>query len=91
MEIIKTKERTAMSVFTDDQIDTLEKAIKTVDRHLSIAKVDYDAGTISVGMTYNEGTDSEWVEDDFLVVNVASDSVAAAFYDVYTQAYSRCI
>ena len=91
MEITKTKERTAMSVFTDDQIDTLEKAIRTVDRHLSIAKVDYDSGTISVGMTYNEGTDNQFTEDDFLVVNVASDSVAAAFYDVYTQVYSRCI
>ena len=91
MEIIKTKEKTAMSVFTNDQIDTLEKAIQTVDRHLSISKVDYDSGTISVGMTYNEGTDNQFTEDDFLVVNVASDSVAAAFYDVYTQAYPRCI
>jgi hypothetical protein len=48
--------------------------------------MDYLNGTVSLGMHYDN-----FDQEDFMTVNVASDSVPAAFYDVYTRAYERCI
>lgn len=81
----------AMAVWSQDQIDTLEKAIKLTDPHVFISKIDYDAGTVHIGYHYNEGTPDAFDENDFMTINVASSSVAAAFKDVFIQVYNRCM
>lgn len=73
-----------------DVLETLQKFIQTVDKNLSIGEVDYEKGVIKVAMTYNRDTPDEWVQSDFLVVNVNADSVSAACHDVYTKVYDRC-
>lgn len=77
--------------FDTGTLDTLEKAIQLVDPTTYISTLDYAAGTISVGKVYNPGTDKQFAEPDFVIVNVACDSVSAAFHDVYNAVYSRCI
>lgn len=92
MKIIEPKDgKRKMAELTPETINTLEQAIKTVDKTLSIELVDYSTGTINVGITYNRGTANEWTNKEFIPVNVNGDSVAAAFHDVYTAAYDRCI
>lgn len=90
MKIIES-DNPRMATIPDEVLDTLEKAIRTVDPNLSIAKVDYASGTVSVAITYNRDTRNQWTDEDFLQVNVNADSVAAAFRDVYSKAYDRCI
>jgi len=91
-QIIHTNpEKRAMTIFTDDQLQTLEKAIQTVDRNVYISKIDYDKGLVYIGMNYNEGTPNAFQEEDFMTINVASDSVPAAFKDVFNRVYDRCI
>ena len=85
MKIVHS-EKPAFSIFTQDQLDTLEKACRTVEPRLFISELDYQKGTVTLGMHYDN-----FDQDDFMSVNVASDSVPAAFYDVYTRAYERCI
>lgn len=89
--IVNSTTTPRMDKMSDEFIDTLEKAIRTVDRSLSIDTVDYGTGTVLVSMRYNHGTPDEWVQHDFIKVNVNADSNAAAFHDVYTQVYDRCI
>ena len=84
-------EKRSMDIFTDDQIQTLEKAIQTVDRHVYISKIDYDKGLVYIGMNYNEGTPNFFQEEDFMTINVACDSVPSAFKDVFNRVYDRCI
>ena len=84
-------EGNAFSQFTPEQIQTLEAAIQTADRNYYISKLDYAKGTITVGLVNNAGTEHEFKEDGFMEVNVASDSVMSAFYDVYTRAYARAL
>jgi len=79
-----------MTVLTQDQTETLDKMVKTMDPALSITDIDYGAGTISVGITYNRGTKDEWTNKDFIVVNVACDSVSAIFWDVHKAVHERC-
>lgn len=91
-KIIHTNtEKKAMTIFTDDQLQTLEKAIQTVDRHVYISKIDYDKGLVYIGMNYNEGTPNAFQEEDFMTINVACDSVPAAFKDVFNSVYNRCM
>ena len=91
MKIINESGNPRMSVLGERDLETLEKFIQIVDKGLVLSSVDYDKGLICVGMTYNRGTSEEWVEEDFIVVNVACDSVAAACKDVYSAAYARCM
>ena len=84
-------EKKAMDIFSDDQIQTLEKAIQLTDRHVFISKIDYDKGLFYIGMHYNEGTPNAFDEEDFMTINVACDSVPAAFKDVFNQVYNRCM
>lgn len=86
MQIIEATNRPSFDIFTQEQLDTLEKACQTVDFRTYIAKVDYNTGKIYIGHHYDSFDD-----DSFMEINVASDSVAAAFYDVYTRVYERCI
>ena len=79
-----------MSYISEDVLETLQKFIQIVDKNLSIGEIDYGKGEIKVAMTYNRGTPDEWVEQDFIVVNVNADSVPAACHDVYTKVYDRC-
>lgn len=83
--------KSAMTVMSQDQIDTLEKAIQLTDPHVFISKINYDIGTVSIGFHYNEGTPNAFDENDFLTINVASDSVPAAFKDVFNRVYDRCM
>lgn len=92
MQIIEPKDGSRrMSEIQSETVKTLEQAIQTVDRTLTIELIDYSTGTINVGITYNKGTDQEWTNKEFIVVNVACDSAATAFHDVYTAVYDRCI
>lgn len=84
-------EKKAMDIFSDDQIQTLEKAIQLTDSHVFISKIDYDKGLVYIGMHYNEGTPNAFDEEDFMTINVACDSVPAAFKDVFNQVYNRCM
>lgn len=84
-------EKKAMDIFSDDQIQTLEKAIQLTDRHVFISKIDYDKGLVYIGMHYNEGTPNAFDEEDFMTINVGCDSVPAAFKDVFNQVYNRCM
>lgn len=84
-------DKKAMDIFSDDQIQTLEKAIQLTDRHVFISKIDYDKGLVYIGMHYNEGTPNAFDEEDFMTINVACDSVPAAFKDVFNQVYTRCM
>lgn len=90
-QIINQNNKPCMSIFDQDTLDTLDAAIKTVDPSVAIDTVNYDTGIISISITYNKGTKDEWTKHDFMEINAASDSVAAAFYDVYTSVYKRCI
>lgn len=91
IQVINQNNKPCMSIFGQDTLDTLDAAIKTVDPSVAIDTVNYDTGIISISITYNKGTKDEWTNHKFMEINVASDSVAAAFYDVYTRVYSRCI
>lgn len=90
MKVISS-ENPRMSVLSDEQARTLEDAIRTFDRDISIAEIDYRTGTIHVGITYNRGTDGEWTDDRFLSINVNCDSVSAIFWDVIKAVHDRCI
>lgn len=90
-QVINTKNKPCMSIFDNETLDTLDAAIKTVAPHAAVDTVDYDKGIVYISHAYNQGTPHEWVNHKFMEINVASDSVAAAFYDVYTQVYLRCI
>ena len=74
------------NTFEPEQIEALEKACQIVDFRLYVAELDYAKGTISIGFHHDN-----FDEDDFMTVNVAGDSVPAAFYAVYTSVYSRCM
>ena len=91
IKVINNKNNPCMATLDNMQLNTLDQAIKTVDPNVAIHTVNYDTGIISISITYNKGTPNEWVDHKFLEINVASDSVAAAFYDVYTRVYKRCI
>ena len=91
-KIIHTNpDKKAMDIFSDDQIQILEKAIQLTDRHVFISKIDYDKGLVYIGMNYNEGTPNAFQEEDFMIINVGCDSVPAAFKDVFNQVYDRCM
>lgn len=91
IQVINQNNKPCMSIFDNATLDTLDAAIKTVDHSVAIDTVNYDTGVISISITYNKGTKDEWTNHKFMEINVASDSVAAAFYDVYTRVYKRCI
>lgn len=91
IQVINQNNKPCMSIFDNATLDTLDQAIKTVDPNVAIDTVNYDTGIISISITYNKGTKDQWTNHGFMEINVASDSVAAAFYDVYTRVYKRCI
>ena len=91
IQVINQNNKPYMSIFDNSTLDTLDAAIKTVDPSVAIDTVNYDTGIISISITYNKGTKDQWTNHGFMEINVASDSVAAAFYDVYTRVYDRCI
>lgn len=92
IQVINTKNnKPCMSIIDSATLDTLDQAIKTVDHNVAIDTVNYDTGIISISITYNKGTKDEWTNHGFMEINVASDSVPAIFYDVFTRVYKRCI
>lgn len=91
IQIINQNNNPCMSIFDNTTLNVLDQAIKTVAPHAAVDTVDYDKGIVYISHTYNQGTPNEWVDHKFMEINVASDSVAAAFYDVYTRVYDRCI
>lgn len=90
-QVINNKNNPCMPTIDNITLNVLDQAIKTVAPHAAVDTVDYDKGIVYISHTYNQGTPQEWVDHKFMEINVASDSVAAAFYDVYTQVYLRCI
>lgn len=91
INIIETKDCRAMDQFSSVELDLLDKAIKTVDPNVAIDTVDYDKGIVQVSITYNMGTPNQWTNPNFMQINVACESVAAAFHEVYEAVYRRCI
>ena len=91
IQVINQNNKPCMSIFDNITLNVLDQAIKTVAPHAAVDTVDYDKGIIYISHVYNQGTPHEWVDHKFMEINVASDSVAAAFYDVYTRVYERCI
>ena len=91
IQVINTKNKPCMAILGNMQLNTLDEAIKTVDPNVAIDTVNYDTGIISISITYNKGTKDQWTNHDFMEINVASDSVPAIFYDVFTRVYKRCI
>ena len=91
IQVINTKNKPCMPILDNMQLKTLDQAIKTVDPNVAIDTVNYDTGIISISITYNKDTKEQWTNDRFMEINVASDSVPAIFYDVFTRVYERCI
>lgn len=91
IQVINQNNNPCMATLDNMQLNTLDQAIKTVDPNVAIDTVNYDTGIISISITYNKDTKDQWTNERFMEINVASDSVAAAFYDVYTRVYKRCI
>lgn len=91
IKVINTKSNPCMSILDEMQLNTLDQAIKTVDHNVAIDTVNYDTGIIHISITYNMGTKDQWTNERFMEINVASDSVPAIFYDVFTRVYDRCI
>ena len=91
IQVINQNNNPCMSIFDNATLDTLDQAIKTVDPNVAIDTVNYDTGIIYISITYNKGTKDQWTNERFMEINVASDSVPAIFYDVFTRVYERCI
>ena len=91
IQVINQNNKPCMSILGNMQLNTLDQAIKTVDPNVAIATVNYDTGIIYISITYNKGTKDQWTNERFMEINVASDSVPAIFYDVFTRVYERCI
>ncbi len=89
-QIINQNNNPCMSEFDKATLETLDTAIKTVDPSVAIDTVNYDTGIITISITYNKGTKDQWTNHNFMEINVAADSVAAAFFGVYTRVYKRC-
>ena len=90
-KVINIKNNPCMAILDSMQLNTLDQAIKTVDHNVAIDTVNYDTGIIYISFTYNKGTKDQWTNERFMEINVASDSVPAIFYDVFTRVYERCI
>jgi hypothetical protein len=91
IRVINTKNKPCMAILDNMQLNTLDQAIKTVDPNVAIHTVNYDTGIIYISITYNRDTKDQWTNERFMEINVASDSVPAIFYDVFTRVYDRCI
>lgn len=91
IQVINTKNNPCMDIIDNATLDTLDAAIKTVAPNVAIHTVDYDTGIIYISITYNKDTKDQWTNECFMEINVASDSVPAIFYDVFTRVYERCI
>ena len=91
IKVINNKNNPCMATLDNMQLNTLDAAIKTVDPNVAIHTVDYDTGIIYISITYNKDTKDQWTNECFMEINVASDSVPAIFYDVFTRVYKRCI
>ena len=91
IQVIETKDCRAMDKFSSVELDLLDKTIKTVDPSVAIDTVDYDKGIVQVSITYNLNTPNQWTNHNFMQINVACESVAAAFHEVYEHVYQRCI
>ena len=91
IKVINNKNNPCMATLDNMQLNTLDQAIKTVDPNVAIHTVNYDTGIIYISITYNRDTKDQWTNERFMEINVASDSVPAIFYDVFTSVYKRCI
>lgn len=92
IEVIgKENEKHAMSVLTDEQISVIEKAVQQIEHIASITKIDYEKGSIFIGLTYHKGTKDEFTHKDFLEVNVCAESVACMTWEVIDKVFHRCM
>ena len=71
-----------MTELNETQKRNLENILKDMDARLYIVKLDYDNETVKIGYIRNRGTEDEWLDDNFLEVNVKGDSRAAVIRDV---------
>lgn len=71
-----------MTELTENQKKNLENILKDMDSRLYIVKLDYTEEVVKIGYIRNRGTEDEWLDDNFLEVNVKGDSRAAVIRDV---------
>ena len=91
IQVINKNNKPCMAIIDNITLNALDQAIKTVDPNVAIHTVDYDTGIIYISITYNKDTKDQWTNECFMEINVASDSLPAIFYDVFTSVYKRCI
>ena len=90
IQVINTKNDPQMLIIDNLTLNVLDQAIKTIAPKAAVDTVDYDKGIVYISHIYNQGTPQEWVDHKFMEINVATNSVSATFYDVYTKVYKRC-
>jgi hypothetical protein len=83
MAKIITSDNPKMDRIPDKVLDAIETLVKVSSNSFAIDTVDYETGTILISNTYNQGTDSEWTEHDFITVNVNADSMNAIRKDIF--------
>lgn len=92
IEVIgKENEKHAMSVLTDEQISVIEKAVQQIEHIACITKIDYEKGLIVIGLIHNKGTKDEFLDKNFLEVNVRAESVACMTWEVINKVFHRCM
>lgn len=79
----------AMDDMTDEQLVSLENILKEMDRRLAINYIDYKTGLIGLDYTRNIGTEDEWVDENYLEVNVAAESVPCMIWEVVNMVFNR--
>jgi len=84
-------EHHSMDVLNKEQIKTLEDALHLMCRKLSISEIDYEKGLITLGYLYNEGSKNQFVQYDFMKVNVAAESIPCLFWEVTNAVFHKCV
>ena len=82
-------EKKAMDVMTDEQLVTLENLLKEMNRRVAINSIDYTKGLIGINYTYSIDTPDEWVDENFLEVNVSMESVPCMIWEVVNKVWER--
>lgn len=89
--VFNNPKRSPMPVLSSEQVKCLEKAIQTTDRNVYIAKMDYTERKVYIGMNYNVGTPNIFKEDDFMVLEIESNTIPEIFNEVFNNVYDRCM
>ena len=73
-------DKKAMDIFSDDQIKNLEESVQILDPIAFVESINYDTGIVEIG---------RFGSDEKQRINVACDSVPAAFKDVLYRVFNH--